>query len=251
MRRLPVPNIWRAVATLVASGVVILSASCGPTDPDKGATPNKQQQRVAVVPPSVAPQEEITGPRVYLTFDDGPDPRWTPQILKVLQKYHAHATFFVVCSKAKQYPQLLRDEQTGGNIVGDHTWDHKDLRKLQPKWVTWELKTCQDFIYATTSVKPTLWRPPDGFHDPAIDKAAGDLGMALTLWTYDSKDWSRPGADSLVRGVVSDSRLNGKTLLWHDGGGVDRSQTVAALDRILAILQARGYHFPARDRGLQ
>ncbi|UQU65811.1 bifunctional polysaccharide deacetylase/glycosyltransferase family 2 protein [Couchioplanes caeruleus] len=181
-----------------------------------------------------------------LTFDDGPDPRWTPRILDVLRRHHARATFFVLGANVARYPELTRRIVAEGHELGVHTYTHADLAGL-PAWrQRAEIAATQSVIASTTGVRTRLLRPPysstpDAVTVPqgsALDRAAAD-GYLTVLTDLDTADWRRPGAAAIVRaGTPAAGR--GAVVMLHDGGG-DRTQTVAAVDRLLAGLP--GYRF--------
>ncbi|MBX5466252.1 MAG: polysaccharide deacetylase family protein [Firmicutes bacterium] len=178
---------------------------------------------------------------VALTFDDGPNPPYTGQILAALTEAHARATFFVLGRQVVRYPQWVRAEVAAGMEVGNHSWSHENLRHLSEEAIRQELQRTQDAVHAAAGVTPTWMRPPYGAFGPAtvkVNRALG-LSMALWSWTEDSRDWANPGPDAIVRRVMGNLQP-GDIVLFHDGGG-DRSQTVAALRIILADLEAQGW----------
>ncbi|WP_349426281.1 bifunctional polysaccharide deacetylase/glycosyltransferase family 2 protein [Microbacterium sp. LWS13-1.2] len=183
---------------------------------------------------------------VALTFDDGPDPRWTPEILRVLREHDATATFFAVGSAVADNPGLAREVVAGGNEIGVHTFTHLDLGAV-PAWQqNLELVATQRAIAAATGVSATLFRPPYSSTNTAVTNdtwaaidAAGADGYLSVLSTLDSKDWTAPGADAIVD-ASTPTGAAGSVILMHDGGG-DRSQSVAALDQLLTQLDDRGY----------
>jgi cellulose synthase/poly-beta-1,6-N-acetylglucosamine synthase-like glycosyltransferase/peptidoglycan/xylan/chitin deacetylase (PgdA/CDA1 family) len=201
-----------------------------------------------VIDPASDPAR-TAGPRartVALTFDDGPDPRWTPRILAVLRRHHAHATFFVVGTEVAAHPALVRQILADGNEIGVHTFTHADLAAI-PGWQqSLELREAQLALAGATGRTSSLLRPPYSSVNDALDdrdwdavKAARAHGYLTVLTTQDSQDWQRPGVGAIVANSTPRGAA-GQILLMHDGGG-DRSQTVAALDRLLPRLTARGY----------
>ncbi|WP_250037517.1 bifunctional polysaccharide deacetylase/glycosyltransferase family 2 protein [Paractinoplanes maris] len=185
---------------------------------------------------------------IALTFDDGPDPRWTPKILDILAKHHAPATFFVVGSQVARHPGITERIAREGHELGGHTFTHPDLAEL-PEWRReMENSQTQLAIAHATGGATRLMRPPySSFADALTDKdwqtvqAVGAQGYLTVLDTMDSEDWKRPGTDAIVRNVTPEGD-DGQIVLLHDAGG-DRSQTVAALDRLIPQLQKRGYKF--------
>lgn len=178
---------------------------------------------------------------IALTFDDGPSPTYTPQVLAILNRYGIHATFFVIGSQAAAYPDLVRQDYQQGNPVGNHSWSHPDLLQLAPAQVRSQLQTTSNAIQAATGVKPTLFRPPYGNTNSVIQSIASSLGLSTILWSVDPKDWSLPGTSVIVSRVLN-STHNGSIILLHEGGG-DRSQTMAALPTIITTLKQRGFQF--------
>ncbi|GAA4565577.1 bifunctional polysaccharide deacetylase/glycosyltransferase family 2 protein [Planotetraspora kaengkrachanensis] len=181
-----------------------------------------------------------------LTFDDGPDPRWTPQVLDVLRRHGATATFFVVGAHVAENPDLVRRMVAQGNEIGDHTYTHADVTTA-PGWRTrLELSLTQKALAGTAGIHTRLVRMPYSSSPEAVgDKQFAAMrllaseGYLTVLTDLDSKDWSRPGVDQIVRASLP-PRDTGAVIMFHDAGG-DRSQTVAAVDRLLTTLDKRGY----------
>ncbi|HHU08521.1 MAG TPA: polysaccharide deacetylase family protein [Intrasporangiaceae bacterium] len=175
---------------------------------------------------------------MYLSFDDGPHPAWTPKILDLLGQHGAHATFFQIGSEAAQYPTIAARVRSGGNAVGNHTWDHRDLTALPAEGVAAQVTRTTAVIGATRCT-----RPPMGLTNPAVVAALGRQGQRQQMWDIDTRDWQRPGAARIVDTVVGQAR-SGAVILMHDGGG-DRSQTVDALAQLLPRLTRAGWRLEA------
>ena len=192
-------------------------------------------------PAAAAPLAAAPPKYVLLTFDDGPDPKYTPQILDILEAYGAKATFFEVGREIGRHPELTLRIHQLGHSVQNHTWTHADLRNLS--WTTFkdQIESTDDAIRAQTGYTPRCLRPPYGSVNPLVTKRSTSLGKQLVLWKIDSRDWTRPGTAEIVRRAVTGVQ-NGSIILLHDGGG-NRSQTVAALPTILKTLKSRGYTF--------
>src|SRR5581483_4214032 len=185
---------------------------------------------------------------VALTFDDGPDPKWTPEILDVLRRHDVPATFFVVGAKAARYPGLVRDEVAAGNEVGAHTFTHADLGAASHLQDDVELSLTQTALAGAAGVNTHLLRlpyssAPGDLTAPELAAArrAGGLGYLLVFATQDPEDWRLPGPNSIVAHSAPPAGQGGVVLL-HDAGG-DRSQTVQAVDRLITKLQGEGYRF--------
>ncbi len=192
---------------------------------------------------------------IALTFDDGPDPVWTPEVLRVLAAHQVPATFFVVGSQVARHPDLARELAAGGHEFGVHTFTHPDLAAL-PGWRRrLEYTQTQLAIASAAGVRASLVRFPYSSYAAAIDDLnwpvftqAGDLGYLSVLNDTDSRDWALPGVDQIITNVMPPG-YSGAVTLWHDAGG-DRAQTVAALDRFIPLMKERGYRFVTVTEGL-
>ena len=192
---------------------------------------------------------------IALTFDDGPDPTWTPQVLKVLQEFHAHGTFFVVGTQVARHPQLAKQITDDGNELGLHTFTHPNLQRIAPWRRTLELSQTQNVIARATGVRTNLVRFPYSSKASAIDEAnwkiikdVGKQGYLVVVNDLDSEDWQRPGAAQIARNAIPAGGTSA-VVLFHDAGG-DRSQTVAALRQYIPMMQARGFQFTTITEGL-
>ena len=176
---------------------------------------------------------------VALTFDDGPDPTWTPQVLEVLRRSATPATFFEIGRQIATYPQLSRQVSAAGHVVANHTWNHPNLAGVSPgAWDTEVDQTSRAISFVTGQGNRCL-RPPYGGVSPSVVGLATQRGLATVTWSVDSADYTRPGADVIAARALG-GLSDGAILLFHDGGG-DRSQTVAALPRIIDGIRAQGY----------
>lgn len=175
---------------------------------------------------------------VALSFDDGPS-TYTPKILRVLSRTHTPATFFVIGREAKLFPHFVRDEAQEGSEVGDHTETHPFMSLLSAAAQRAQVVDAADAIHAAGAPFPSLWRPPYGAFNHATLAILRSLHMLITLWTVDTSDYARPGV-ARIRYVALSGARPGAIILMHDGGG-DRSETVAALPRIIGLLRQRGY----------
>ena len=192
--------------------------------------------------------EAPAGKRIALTFDDGPDETWTPKVAATLTRLHATATFFVVGSQAVRHPGIVRDLHERGFEIGNHTFSHTNLAEI-PKWERGlQLGLTENAVAGAAGLRPRLMRPPYSAKPgdvttkqlAAYTDAASD-GYLVALSDYDARDWSRPGVEAIVRGATPPEGRGG-IVLMHDGGG-NRSETVAALERLIPRLRARGYQF--------
>ncbi|GAP50978.1 glycosyltransferase [Streptomyces azureus] len=186
--------------------------------------------------------------RLVLTFDDGPDPVWTPKVLDVLRKHDAHAVFFVTGTMASRHPDLVRRMVAEGHEVGLHTFNHPDLSYQSKKRIDWELSQNQLAISGAAGIRTSLFRPPYSSFAGAMDNMSwpvteyiGDRGYITVVNNTDSEDWRKPGVEEIIRKATPKGG-KGAIVLMHDSGG-DRHQTVAALDRMLPDLREQGYEF--------
>ena len=186
-------------------------------------------------PPTVATVPVAYAGTVYLTFDDGPHPTWTPRVLAILRKYGVRGVFFELGQNVSSYPSITRSLRSYGNLIGNHTWSHPNLTTLSTASVTWQLNRMESAL----GYRPRCVRPPYGATNSRIASIIAGRGQRQILWTVDPRDWSRPGTWTIVNRVLANVRP-GSRILLHDGGG-DRSQTVAALDILIPKLRARGY----------
>ncbi|MFJ3305887.1 glycosyltransferase [Streptomyces sp. NPDC086549] len=191
---------------------------------------------------------QVKARTIALTFDDGPDPVWTPRILDVLRRDHVHATFFVVGTQVVDHPELVRRIVAEGHQIGIHTFTHPDLARLAPWQRSLELRETQLAVAGAAGVTTALLRPPYSSKNDALDdadwsvlKQADAAGYVTVLSTQDAQDWQRPGVERILANATPHGHA-GQILLMHDAGG-DRSQTVAALSALIPRLKAHGFRF--------
>jgi len=196
--------------------------------------------------PAVLQRGDTTRKEIALTFDDGPHPGYTDQLLNVLHECHVPATFFVVGEMAERYPELVRAEIAAGNTVGNHTYHHISLIKVNAVDDAAEIAACGDVLQQITGKRPYLFRPPGGQSDLFSLDAAGAQGYTTVLWTDDPGDYASPGIDAIVQRTLHCARPGG-ILLLHDGIG----QTIEALPTIVDALRARGFTFVTVDQMLR
>lgn len=176
-----------------------------------------------------------------LTFDDGPNEKYTPQVLQLLRENGAKATFFVIGKRAEKYPELVKQMVTGGHEIANHTYSHPSFAHISNEKMSDEITRCEEAIVKITGHKPTLFRPPGGACSLETVKFAKQKGYDVVLWSWhqDTRDWSRPGVSFIIHRVL-DGTHSGDIVLFHDHGG-NRKQTIQALRTILPALRERGY----------
>ncbi|MEM5345620.1 chitooligosaccharide deacetylase NodB [Paraburkholderia azotifigens] len=187
--------------------------------------------------------------KVYLTFDDGPHPIWTPKVLDLLAQQQVPATFCVLGVYAAQYPQLIQRMVSEGHDVANHTMTHRDLSKCEPDQIRREIAEANATIQrACPTAAVRYMRAPYGIWTSAVIGESAKAGLMALHWSVDPRDWSRPGADAIVDAVLTSVRP-GSIVLLHDGfpseeselhdRAASREQTVMALSRLLPALKER------------
>jgi cellulose synthase/poly-beta-1,6-N-acetylglucosamine synthase-like glycosyltransferase/peptidoglycan/xylan/chitin deacetylase (PgdA/CDA1 family) len=257
-RRARRPPSHRLAGLLLASGLLLVllvnglsthtTAPSSTNDPDANAPLAGSSPLLTADGGDLQPRQPATGRRVALTFDDGPDPVWTPRIAATLERLDVPATFYVLGSAAARHPDVVRDLHERGFELGNHTFNHADLAAI-PGWQRGlQLSLTETAIAGAAGVRPRLVRPP---YSSTVDAVTAQQGTALAdlaggayviaLSEIDSRDWQRRGVDRIVRAATPRGKRGGIVLL-HDGGG-DRSQTLAAVERLVPRLRERGFRF--------
>ncbi len=179
-------------------------------------------------------------PVVSLTYDDGPDPTWTPQILDILAENDVKATFFVIGRNSQQYPELLDRIVAEGHRVANHTSTHPELPRLSDQAIANEIGPFDAWL-AYRGIETRCVRPPYGAVndrvDTAIRAASGD--DHTMMWSIDTRDWQRPSADTITQRIMGQLQP-GAVILMHDGGG-ERPATVEATRQVVPLIRAAGY----------
>ncbi|MEU8573102.1 polysaccharide deacetylase family protein [Streptomyces asoensis] len=186
------------------------------------------------------------GRTMVLTFDDGPDPRYTPGILDTLAHYDVRAMFFVCGEMAADNQELLGRMADEGHVVGNHTWSHPLLTRLTRRRIRSEMSRTSDVIEEGYGERPRWFRAPYGAWNRDAFQLGAELGMEPLAWTVDTLDWTTPGTGSIVDRVEKGA-APGVVVLSHDAGG-DRSQSVRALRGYLPRLLDSGYHITVPQR---
>jgi cellulose synthase/poly-beta-1,6-N-acetylglucosamine synthase-like glycosyltransferase/peptidoglycan/xylan/chitin deacetylase (PgdA/CDA1 family) len=193
-------------------------------------------------------RSEPPGKRIALTFDDGPDPKWTPRIADTLQRLHVPATFFVVGERVVEHPGIVEDLHDDGFELGNHTFNHVNLTEKSGFERNLQLSMTESALSGVAGVRPRLVRPPYSATPRSVGTDEVDTftkiaerGYLVALSDIDAEDWRRPGVEEIVRRVEPRGGTGG-IVLMHDGGG-DRSETINAIERFVPELRARGYEF--------
>lgn len=252
------PRYWWTIAVCLSVGMLL--AHCGkrapapPTSavsvpgspqslpfPETYKTPEElQAQHEAEQMQNITSRKLIRGDTtrrwIALTFDDGPHPQYTPQIVRILKQYNVRATFFVVGKMAEQHPELIRLLQQSGQEIGNHTYDHVNLTKLDEEAIATELEKCGAVIRRITGKSPMLFRPPGGDYNHTVAQVAESLGYWLVLWTDDPGDYASP-PETVLKERLFSQISNGGIILLHDG----IPETVELLPLLIEHLRKEGY----------
>ncbi|MEU8436631.1 polysaccharide deacetylase family protein [Streptomyces sp. NPDC029216] len=249
-RRRTVTAVAATVLGLLAAGGAPALAATGGSSSDRspGTAAAGAAHGAGAVPQGISRLAQGTGRDIAITIDDGPDPTWTPQVLRVLRQNHVKATFCLVGTRAQEHPELVREISADGHQLCDHSVDHDVTMDHKP--VAYQRRQILDgkamIEAAVPGVAVTYYRAPGGAFTPESRAIAAANGMRPLGWSVDPKDWSRPGLPAIVS-AVEDKLPELPTVLFHDGGG-DRSQTVAALAQYLPWLRSRSYTFTFPER---
>ena len=233
----PVSNIIPQDKAIGSSSTNSLSqkSPTGETPASNFFVPTKFQSKVVhkIKPPE---GEKV----IALTFDDGPWPRTTEQVLDILKKNNIISTFFWIGENVQSYPKIAQQVVTDGHVIGNHTWHHW-YRKMDLDTVTKEIERTADIIFEKTGVKTSLFRPPGGVLTNGLVDYAEKKKDAIIMWSDDPMDYRPLAAKQLAKNVIHKAEP-GAIVLMHDGGG-NRSQTVKALPEIIDQLRQLGYRF--------
>jgi peptidoglycan/xylan/chitin deacetylase (PgdA/CDA1 family) len=181
--------------------------------------------------------------QLALTFDDGPNPAWTPRLLDILAEHNVRATFFMVGKFAQAEPELAHRVANAGHLIGNHSWSHPDLSRSRSANVLDELTRTSDILAEIAGKPIRYFRPPFGARRPYVLKLARQLGLIPVMWNAMTTDWSEPSADKIAQNLISkidsnQSRGYASNIVLHDGShhglNADRGPSVTAVAQLLA-----------------
>lgn len=220
-----------AIAAEVIAGAVLAAGGCAYA----AMWPSSQIFGRTLIAPA-RPDE------IALTFDDGPNPAWTPALLDLLSRYNVHATFFLVGRYAEAEPLLTRVIADAGHAIGNHTWSHPNLALTSSNKVRDQLRRTSSALEQITGKPVRCFRPPFGARRPDALRAARQLGMTPVMWNAMTNDWKQPSAENIAGTLVrkidrAQQRGHAANVVLHDGGhlnlGADRSSSVRAVEFLL------------------
>ena len=179
--------------------------------------------------------------KIALTFDDGPHPVHTPEILEILAEYGVRATFFVIGQNLEYYGDLLKCEVEAGHEIGNHTYSHRNLRSLAAVEIQREISDTENAVYDCANYRTKLLRPPEGKLGEEICRTAQESNYTVVCWSVDTRDWAHTSTEEIVNHVLS-SVEGGDIILFHDFVSGE-SPTPEALRQIIPVLLKEGYEF--------
>lgn len=182
-----------------------------------------------------------TTKQIVLTFDDGPHPKQTRQILDVLDRYGVKATFFVIGINAKYYPGIIGEVLNKGHELGNHTYSHTHASRENVYTLENQIIDCEQEIYRQTGQTVTLFRPPEGALNGDMRRVIKELGYTNILWTLDTKDWAHTPPEQISEYIIKNAK-HGDIILMHDYIGAN-SPTVQALELFIPVLLENGFEF--------
>ena len=186
--------------------------------------------------------------KVALTFDDGPEDIYTPQVLDVLDEFDVPATFFYMGVRAEAYPEIVERTVQEGHVIANHSWSHPALTRLTDLEVYEEVKSTEIIMEQITGLRTALMRPPYGLMSQKIVKQLKNLNYKIIQWDVDSKDWLDQGVDQILINTIPDIR-DDSIILFHSAGGENQSYqaTVDVLPELIFTLKVQGYEFVTVD----
>lgn len=220
-------NLIKIVSFILAS-VVLATASVVTTDAATSQNTNIYHRR---------PNSQK---KIALTFDDGPHPKYTREILDILDEYGIKATFFVIGVNADNYPDTLEETVRRGHEIGNHTYTHPHVSYLNTSNLKNELEKCESAIFEHTDYHTKLFRPPEGMIDAAVKNVTCEMDYKVILWNIDTRDWAHTPSEDIAKNVLNNVK-SGDIILMHDY--IFNSPTPKALRMFLPKLIEEGYKF--------
>ncbi len=179
---------------------------------------------------------------IALTFDDGPHPRYTRQILDILKKEGIKATFFVIGENIGYYDEgIVTEIIKDGHELGNHTFNHEHTKEMSEDDFYRDVRACHDLVKEKYGYEMKIFRPPEGYVDEKVKNIARELDYSIIIWSIDTKDWEHVGSDLIV-GNIEQNASDGDIILMHDYVSKPNT-TIGALERVIKNLKSEGYKF--------
>ena len=179
---------------------------------------------------------------IALTFDDGPHPRYTRQILDILKREGVKATFFIIGENIGYYDEgIVAEIIADGHEIGNHTFNHEHTKEMDEQSFYSDVKACHELIKEKYGYKMKIFRPPEGYVDEKVKNIASELHYSIIIWSIDTKDWEHVGSDLIV-GNIEKNASDGDIILMHDYVSKPNT-TIGALERVIKNLKSEGYKF--------
>lgn len=203
---------------------------------------DKRERRRGLILPKLQ-RGNVHLKQLALTFDDGPHPNFTPQLLALLKSLNVKATFFVIGKMAEKNPELVRQIDADGHCVGNHTFSHVTLTKIPFAQEVIEYRANNDLLSKLIGKRIRFCRPPGGDYDEDVIKAATECNLTTVLWTDDPGDYADPGTQVLAKRTLS-KLSNGGIILLHDGG----PDTLKLVPQLVSYARKKGFQFVTIDQ---
>lgn len=203
--------------------------------------PEPEPEKVDVIESKIHYSGDNNKKLVALTFDDGPESKYTPQILDILDQYNIKATFFVIGENAERYPEALRSIHERGHEIGNHTWSHKYLPKLSKDAMEKEITMTGDVITEIVGEYAPVFRPPYGALKKQGLELANSLGYNVVNWSVDTKDWAGTSGEQMMKYVKAQLTPGGIILMHNGGNPKSIKNTVDILPTLIEWIKEQGY----------
>lgn len=197
-------------------------------------------------PSSIHEEEQQQSMKIAITFDDGPDLKFTPQILDILQEKKVVATFFVVGIQVKKYPEVLQRIEAEGHLIGNHSYNHPNFTKLTREELADEITRTDELIFGAVGHVPTIVRPPYGAINDASYAQIEEMDKSVMLWNIDPRDWDGSSVEDMLENILANAKDGGNILL-HSFGSKHVENTVTLLPLVIDELRELGYEFVTAD----
>lgn len=214
----------------------------GPENVERPKSPENNRALAQLYPNIIALNASWSTNQIAITFDDGPDRRFTPQVLDILKKHDVKATFFLMGSRVKGHPDITKRIHNEGHVIGNHTFWHPKLHAESLERMVWEIEETDKSIKQIVGYAPSLFRAPYGGLNTIHVEKLGEMGKGVIGWSVDTEDWKQISSEEVKRNLLKDLHP-GAIILMHSAGDwtQDLSGMTKALDELLPILKERGY----------